>query len=206
MSAIGSPSETAPTALPRWLAAIIIGAIALASLTALIWPSLPFNRQTTGLPNVGIVREQIQGEGMGGRIGALAPDFEYYAPGGRLVRLSDYRGKVVVVNFWATYCRPCREELPAMNRVAAAEPDVVFLALADYTDTAEKVDSFFTQLSIDRVTPVLQNDLATSTRYGVLSLPTTFFIDQAGVIRHLEIGTTGGMSADEIRRGIAKAR
>ena len=82
-----------PTALPRWITAIIVGAIALASAAALVWPSLPFNRQTVADSDIGVISAQIEAEGMGGRISATAPDFAYIAPGGKTVRLSDYRGK-----------------------------------------------------------------------------------------------------------------
>ena len=179
-----------PTALPRWLAAIIIGAIALASLAALVWPALPFNQPFTGPTNVGVIRAQIEGEGMAGRIGAYAPDFEYNVPTGQTLRLSASRGKVVIVNFWATWCQPCRQEMPALQRVAGTEPD--------------KVRSFMDQLALDRLQPILDTDGATTRRFGVLSLPSTFFIDRTGVIRHLELG--GPLTEEQIKTGLAKAR
>jgi thiol-disulfide isomerase/thioredoxin len=190
-----------PTALPRWLAAIIIGAIALASLTALVWPWLPFQRPSPA--DVGVIRQQIDGPGVGGRISAVAPDFEWVGPDGALVRLSDYRGRVVVVNFWATWCEPCREEMPALQRVAVSEPEVVFLAV-DLQESGDRARSFLDQLALDRLQLVLDTDGATTRRFGVLTLPSTFFIDRDGVIRHLEIG--GPLSEEKIRAGIAKAR
>ena len=192
-----------PTALPRWLAAIIIGAIALASLAALVWPALPFNQPFTGPTNVGVIRAQIEGEGMAGRIGAYAPDFEYNVPTGQTLRLSASRGKVVVVNFWATWCQPCRQEMPALQRVAGTEPDIVFLE-TDLQEPGDKVRSFMDQLALDRLQPILDTDGATTRRFGVLSLPSTFFIDRTGVIRHLELG--GPLTEEQIKTGIAKAR
>jgi thiol-disulfide isomerase/thioredoxin len=196
-------SRTSPTALPRWLAAIIVGAIALASGAALVWPMLPFNKATVADPNVGIISAQLDAEGMGGRISATAPDFAYIAPGGKTIRLSDYRGKIVVVNFWATWCQPCRQEMPALQRVAAAEPDVVVLEV-DLQESGEKIRSFLDQLGLDRLVPILDSDGQTTRRFGVLSLPSTFFVDRTGVIRHLELG--GPLAEDEIRLGIGKAR
>ena len=192
-----------PTALPRWLAAIIIGAIALASLAALVWPALPFNQPFTGPTNVGVIRAQIEGEGMAGRIGAYAPDFEYNVPTGQTLRVSASRGKVVVVNFWATWCQPCRQEMPALQRVAGTEPDIVFLEI-DLQEPGDKVRSFMDQLALDRLQPILDTDGATTRRFGVLSLPSTFFIDRTGVIRHLELG--GPLTEEQIKTGIAKAR
>jgi thiol-disulfide isomerase/thioredoxin len=195
--------EPPPTAFPRWLAAIIVGTIALASLVALVWPALPFNRPPTGPTNVGVIRAQVEGPGMAGRIGALAPDFEWNAPDGRTLRLSDLRGSVVVVNFWYTACPPCKKELPALNRVARAQPAVVFLAV-DLRESGDKVRSFFDSLDIDRVQPIIDPGTETVARYGVLSWPTTFYVDRGGVIRHLEIGVEP-LTEDQITRGIAKA-
>jgi thiol-disulfide isomerase/thioredoxin len=198
-----------PTAIPRWLAGIIITAIALASLVALIWPLLPSTKPVVGPSpgSVGVISGQIEGEGMRGGIGAKAPDFEYVSRDGTTVRLSDYQGKIVVVNFWATWCRPCVQELPAMNRVAASDPDVVFLAVAStgLRDTSEKVDSFFTELALDHITPVLDEGIATLNRYGVHDLPTSFFVARDGVIRHFQIGILP-LTDDQIKRGIAKAK
>ncbi len=188
-----------PTALPRWIAAIIIGAIALASLAALLWPLLNKPARAT---DAGVIRAQIEGEGAAGRIGATAPDFEWTGEDGQTLRLSTYRGKVVVVNFWATWCRPCREEMPALQRVAASEPDVVVLEV-DLMESGEKARSFLDSLGLDRLQPVLDTDGATTRRFGVLTLPSTFFIDKNGVIRHLEFSA---LSEEQIRAGIRKAR
>jgi thiol-disulfide isomerase/thioredoxin len=188
-----------PTALPRWIAAIIIGAIALASLAALLWPLLAKPSTTT---DSGVIRAQIQGDGAAGRIGATAPDFEWMGPDGQTVRLSTYRGRVVIVNFWATWCAPCREEMPALQRVAASEPDVVVLEV-DLMESGDKARSFLDSLGLDRLQPVLDTDGATTRRFGVLTLPSTFFVDRDGIIRHLEFTA---LSEEQIRVGIRKAR
>ncbi|MGH2472371.1 MAG: TlpA family protein disulfide reductase [Candidatus Limnocylindria bacterium] len=192
-------SDRDPTALPRWIAAIIIGAIALASIAALLWPLLA--RPSTAT-DAGVIRTQIEGDGVAGRIGAIAPDFEWTGEDGQTLRLSTYRGKVVVVNFWATWCAPCRRELPALQRVAASEPDVVVLEV-DLMESGDKVRSFLDSLGLDRLQPVLDTDGATTRRYGVLTLPSTFFVDRDGVIRHLELTE---LSEERIRAGIRKAR
>ena len=191
--------EREPTALPRWIAAIIIGAIALASLAALLWPLL--NKPAT-VTDAGVIRAQIEADGAAGRIGAPAPDFEWTSLDGQTLRLSTYRGKVVVVNFWATWCPPCREEMPALQRVAASEPDVVVLEV-DLMEPGDKARSFLDSLGLDRLQPVLDGDGATTRRFGVLSLPSTFFVDKTGVIRHLELTA---MNEAQIRTGIQKAR
>ena len=200
MSLVTAPgSEREPTALPKWIAAIIIGAIALASLAALLWPLL---NKPVAVTDAGVIRAQIQADGSAGRIGAIAPDFEWTGEDGKVLRLSSFRGKVVVVNFWATWCPPCREELPALQRVAASESDVVVLEV-DLMEPGDKARSFLDSLGLDRLQPVLDSDGATTRRFGVLSLPSTFFVDSAGVIRHLELTA---VTEAQIRNGITKAR
>lgn len=200
MTVIASPGpDREPTALPRWIAAIIIGAIALASLTALLWPLLIRPSTPT---DAGVIRAQIEGEGVAGRIGAIAPDFEWIGDDGQTRRLSTYRGKIVVVNFWATWCEPCRREMPALQRVAESEPDVVVLEV-NLMESGDTARSFLDSLGLDRLQPVLDSDGATTRRYGVLSIPSTFFIDKDGVIRHLELTV---LTEEQIRTGIRKAR
>jgi len=200
MSTVTAPgTEREPTALPRWIAAIIIGAIAVASLAALLWPLL---NKPAAVTDAGVIRAQIEADGAAGRIGAMAPDFEWTGEDGKTLRLSSYRGKVVVVNFWATWCPPCREEMPALQRVAASESDVVVLEV-DLMEPGDKARSFLDSLGLDRLQPVLDSDGATTRRYGVLSLPSTFFVDKDGVIRHLELTA---VSEAQIRTGIQKAR
>jgi len=197
------PPTSPSTALPRWLAAIFIGAIALASLTALVWPSLPLSRPDATAGHVPVISAQVDEVGAAGRVGALAPNFARTAPGGSVTRLSDLRGRVVVVNFWATWCVPCRQEMPALDRVARSQPDVAVVEV-DLQESGDKVRSFLSQLALDRLIPVLDTDGATTRRFGVLSLPSTFFIDREGVIRHVELG--GPLSDDQIRRGLQAAR
>src|SRR5688500_5902377 len=114
--------------MPRVVTAIVVGAIALASLAALVWPSLPMNEVATGPTQVGVIRRQIDGPDMAGRVGAVAPDFEWNAPDGSTRTLASLRGRVVVINFWATWCRDCRTEMPLLNSVAR-DGDATFLAI-----------------------------------------------------------------------------
>jgi thiol-disulfide isomerase/thioredoxin len=198
-AAVVDGPEREPTALPRWIAGILIGAIALASLAALLWPMLT---KPATAADTGVIRAQVDDTGAAGRIGANAPDFEWLATDGSARRLSSYRGTVVVVNFWATWCAPCRQEMPALQKVAASEPGVVVLEV-DLMESGDKARSFLDSLGLDRLQPVLDTDGETTRRFGVLSLPSTFFVDATGVIRHLEFSA---MTEDEIRRGIEKAR
>jgi len=188
--------------MPRVVTAVVVGAIALASLAALVWPSLPMNQAAGGPTQVGVIRRQVDGPNMAGRVGAPAPNFEWNAPDGSTRTLESLRGKVVVMNFWATWCKPCRTEMPMLNGVAFGS-DAVFLAV-DLQEDGARARSFFDQLALDRLEPILDLDGQTTRRYGVVGLPATFFIDGQGVIRYVERGEFA--DANEIREGIAKAR
>jgi thiol-disulfide isomerase/thioredoxin len=188
--------------MPRVVTAIVVGAIALASLAALLWPSLATEPIPTGPTAVGVIRRQIEGPDMAGRVGAVAPDFEWNAPDGSTRTLGDLRGKVVVINFWATWCRDCRVEMPALNSVAR-DSDAVFLAV-DMLEDGARARSFFDQLRLDHLDPLIDLDGQTTYRYGFVGLPMTYFIDAQGVVRHIERGAV--TDQNEIRAAIAKAR
>ncbi len=165
-------------------------AVVLALLGLLVWDSAHGS-------GGGIAPKVDRGE----TVAAPALRLPSFGPSGDL-SLASYRGKVVVVNFWATWCAPCREEMPALQRVAASEPDVVFLEV-DLMEPADRARSFLDSLGLDRLQPVFDSDGATTRRFGVLSLPSTFFVDKDGVIRHLELAQ---MTEERIRNGIRKAR
>ncbi|MGH2796382.1 MAG: TlpA family protein disulfide reductase [Thermoleophilaceae bacterium] len=196
--------DSRPT-VPRAIAALFTGAIIVAAAVALLWPSLSFGDESTiaGPTGVNVITRQIEADGAAGRIGSPAPNFSWVDPEGRRHRLSDLVGNVVVLNFWATWCVPCREEMPALERVARDEPDVVILAV-DLDEDGATVRSFFTELGLEELRPLLDVGLQTTRRYGVATLPTTFFVGTDGIIRHIEIG--GPMTEETILRGIAKAR
>jgi thiol-disulfide isomerase/thioredoxin len=187
--------------MPRAIAAIVIGAIALASLAALVWPQLPVANLFTGPTEVGVVRRVIADPNAAPRISGIAPDFEWNAPTGKTQKLSDLRGRVVVLTFWATWCEPCRREFPAMQRVASSS-DAVFLAV-DLLEDGSRVRSFMDSLALDRIDPLLDTDGAVTRAYAAIQLPQTFFIDARGVIQHIE---RGEIDEAGIRRGIDKAR
>ncbi len=176
--------------VPRRLAAVMVAAIAVASLVALLWPSLPFarvERVGIGPTGVGVITRQVDAPDSAARIGAIAPDFEWTAPPGKAVRLSDLRGRPVVINFWATWCVPCRTEMPLLERVARSNRNVAFLEV-DLNEDGQKIRAFFDQLGLTALQPLLDVNSETARRYALASVPSTFFVDGAGVIRHLYIG------------------
>lgn len=201
----------AETRLPRPLALLITGAIVGATVLSLLWPRLastqdrgPNEPAPTSLPSgVGVIRRQIDSPGSAGRIGAPAPQFEWNAPDGRTLRLGDLRSKTLVVTYWATWCVPCRQEMPALDAAARADTELVVLGV-DLEEDGSAVRAFFDRYALTAIEPLLDTDGATFQRWGVFTLPTTFFIDRDGTIQHLVVG--GPMSADAIKTAIRKAR
>jgi peroxiredoxin len=117
-----------------------------------------------------------------------APDFELPDTDGKLHRLSDYRGKTVIINFWTTWCPPCREEIPSMNRAwqQLRQEDVVMLAI----NMGEDEDTIFVfNADYPAEFPLLlDRDGAVIARWPVKGLPTTYIIAPDGSIAYRAIG------------------
>ena len=118
-----------------------------------------------------------------------APDLTLQALDGETVTLSDLRGQVVLINFWASWCPPCRNEMPAIQQVYKEYRDEGFTVLAVNSQEQDaRVAAFAEQLGL--TFPILMDrDGSVFDDYRVTALPTTFFVDRAGVIQGV---TTGG--------------
>jgi peroxiredoxin len=118
-----------------------------------------------------------------------APDFALQDMDGQTHHLSDYRGKVVILNFWATWCPPCRKEMPSMERAQRKIKDEPIVILA--VDVGEDEDTIFQfmanfqigfSLLLDREGKIIKD-------YPVVGLPTTFIIDPAGRVVYRAVGS-----------------
>ncbi len=118
----------------------------------------------------------------------LADDFTLKMPDGKTFRLMDYRGRVVFVNFWATWCPPCREEMPAMERLYRQHKDQGFVLLAVSLDAdPAKVPPFVRQGSF--TFPIgLDPKMDVANTYGVRALPSSFIVDREGQLAALALG------------------
>jgi peroxiredoxin len=124
----------------------------------------------------------------GGAVGGVAPDFTLVDREGKSWTLSELKGQVVFVNFWATWCAPCREEMPAMQRLLETMPKDKFKMLAILNrDTPANADLFAQRNNI--TIPIL-NDMGNNIgpMYGLTGLPETFIIDKQGILREKFIG------------------
>lgn len=117
-----------------------------------------------------------------------APDFDLERVDGELISLSDYKGKVIILNFWATWCMPCRQEIPSLVKLQKKyQNDVVVLGISMDTNGPDVVPDFVDRFGINY--PVLYGDGRVANRYGgVTGIPTTFVIDRDFLVKRRYIG------------------
>lgn len=166
------------------------GALAAVTLAAgLLWTLL------SAVPQGAIA----EGPTAAPREGFTAPDFRLTLLGGGEIALSDLRGKVVIVNLWASWCPPCRAEMPALQEVYEAYRDRGLEILAvntTYQDSQAAAARFVQEYGLSFPVPLDQTG-EVSRSYLLRALPTSFFIDRDGVIRSVIIG--GPMSKTTIQ-------
>ena len=136
----------------------------------------------------------------GAQLAQPAPEMQGTTLDGRALRLSEFRGRVVLLNFWATWCPPCVEEMPDLQQVAddLGPQGVTVLGLSADVGDPEHVTTFLHRHHITY--PVIIADESTVSAYGVTMLPTTFLIDQQGLVRHRYLGPRGRrFLAEDIR-------
>ncbi|MBI2026738.1 MAG: TlpA family protein disulfide reductase [Deltaproteobacteria bacterium] len=120
-------------------------------------------------------------------VGNMSPDFELQTQDGRLFKLSGLRGKVVVLNFWATWCHACQEEIPSMNELAAAfasnQLEIVAVSLDNSWD---EIDALFKKMGKPKFLVLLDQEKTVFQQYGVHRVPESFIISPDGtIIKHI---------------------
>ena len=126
----------------------------------------------------------ITDEGTGLEKGDTPPQFTLETLAGEPISLEDVKGKKVILNFWATWCDPCREEMPAFEAYDAAHEDVVVLAvnMTNKDGKPEKISSFVDEYSLTFPIPLDQKG-DVSKAYKVINIPSTYLLDEDGIIQ-----------------------
>jgi peroxiredoxin len=124
-------------------------------------------------------------------IGAQVPDFTLSTLDGGTLRLRDLQGQIVFLNFWATWCAPCQNEMPELQKIEEEHRSegVRVIAVTDPTQgqTEDGIRTFLLRLNL-KLTVALSSDPDLYEQFGVAQIPTTFIIDRAGIIREEHIG------------------
>ncbi len=148
---------------------------------------------TSGLGSI-IDCEEYSGPGL--QAGDPAPDFTFQDAAGTTFSLSDFKGKQVMLNFWATWCGPCQGEIPFIQQVYEEwQGEEVVILTIDVGENAETVSSHLSQNGIS-LPVLLDTERIASTQYGIFSIPRSFFIDEEGAFQGMLPGAL--QSAQEL--------
>lgn len=129
-------------------------------------------------------------------ISGKAPDFTLKSKSGKNLRLSEYRGKVVMINFWASWCGPCRQEMPLLEQLYKRYGKVGFVILGvNVEEDSSKANSMLRDVPVSF--PVLYDTTnKVSKMYNVSAMPTTVMVDRNGNMRYLHKGYKPGYEKD----------
>lgn len=118
--------------------------------------------------------------------GEDAPEFTFVLDNGHFVSLADLKGRPILINFWATWCPPCRSEMPELVKAAAAHPELVVLAV-DLEEARSQIEPFAEQFKMSL--PIIRDaEGKVHDLYAVRGLPTTFFIGRDGKVQGVHSG------------------
>ncbi|AZK48126.1 TlpA family protein disulfide reductase [Paenibacillus lentus] len=157
------------------ISSIITLLLALFAIGAIVWIIITSNQKNTSEQNARIA------------IGEAAPVFEVANTYGDKVLLSDYRGKVVVLNFWASWCEPCVKEMPLINEVYESNQLDVATLFVNVGESKGTVNEFLTANRFEF--PVMIDVTGkVAGLYGIVGLPVTYIIDKKGNLHHSIIG------------------
>jgi len=161
-------------------------------------------------------RHAAQNRAAGGQLapgrspkGATAPDFELKSTDGKVVRLSEYRGKAVLLNFWATYCGPCKIEMPwfvdIQKQYGGQGLQIIGVSMDDDAEkNVGKIGDFARQMNVNY--PILLgNDKVGDAFGGIDGLPTTFYVGRDGKIVAAVVGLVShGEIEDNVKKALAE--
>lgn len=124
---------------------------------------------------------------------SIAPDFTLHTMGGPNQRLQEQRGRVVMINFWATWCGPCREEMPQLNKLYDKYRSAGFVLLGVNVDEDARQAADVAQKLGIRFPVLLDTDKKVSHLYDLATMPSTILIDRDGKVRYIHRGYRAGL-------------
>ncbi len=166
---------------------VALGLVALALVAC--GPRPPATVPTIQAGNVTLATESAMIDTGSGRPteGQIAPDFSYTLADGSVHKLSELHGKRVLLNFWATWCTPCREEMPEFQQVAKANGDSLVVLAVNRNEVPDVIATFGNEVGV--TFPLITNIAGDiGDRYGATSLPITYFINSDGTISSKQLG------------------
>jgi thiol-disulfide isomerase/thioredoxin len=151
---------------------------------------------------VGIALLKCSSRQTGAMVGQEAPGFRLPSLDGRQVSLSDLRGKIVLLDFWATWCGPCRLSMPQLESLQQEYAQSMVLLAINLQETPEEVRGYAHSRNLKSMV-LLDSDGTVGSAYKSRSIPMQVLIDQEGVVRHVQIGYSSRMG-DQLKEEINK--
>ena len=142
-----------------------------------------------------------EGLKQGTRIGNVAHNFRLETPQGETIALSDLRGKPVLLNFWATWCGPCRFEMPELQELHERAGDRIQILAVDLDESRDDVTEFFEDLGLT-FPAVIDKGQDVANKYALFGLPSSFILDENGVVATIKVGPFA--SQDDLNKNLEK--
>jgi len=196
VSQTSRPSATPPASFrPQLLRLLIAGVCVAAGLAVLYFAGVlsKDDAPDEGVPvqaaSVDLMTAQVPGRSVGLSDGNVAPDFEFSSFDGKRMKLSDLRGRPVLVNFWASWCVPCRAEMPDIEAALQTYAPQQLAAVGVNNGERYKIGrEFLDKIGAKFTAFAYDSDATVAKKYAVQGMPTSYFIDAKGVITLVVLG------------------
>ena len=138
-------------------------------------------------------------------IGRRAPDFKLLDLSGREVTLDQFEGKIVLLDFWATWCGPCRMVMPLLERLEKEYSDIMVQLAINIQEPKDMIEDYVQNQGIHSLV-LMDQEGSVSQSYGAVAIPTQVLIDREGVVRYIQEGFSPATGLSRLRVEIEKLR